>query len=460
MIRPHGALQGTLGFVSRRESCEEPSLGIESIHEDMRIWSTLLHRAQSACDHHGLDRAIGELVEQLGGEETLLVFTSFVDAARGLFSRLARRGGAGARIGLLTGGGAEATGLGRTSSTDILSRFSPLSQGLTSSPFPWHQRLQVLIATDCLSEGVDLHDCGRVVLADLPYTPLSVEQRIGRLLRAGGPHERVEVYVPRPSNWPDSLGMRRRLNQRLDIARESNLPFVGAEVLSSGERGPVRRSEDLLSSHDRLDRLASTITPIPLSSPDEDVCHVPSLGWIRVRPRSAGLPRGLFCVVARWVGERLHPVWLWRGREGEWRSGVRMGVELVVRLMDSDEEMEEISSPPAHLVEEASSHIRQISSTLRAAHAAPLPLSPQSAAVLIWERLLDHDPDLVRDEIFMQALLRPHPLGIERILQGYRDDEESSPAHMLQQLREILASTTHQEPSCHIEWLWGIWIEP
>ncbi len=154
-------------------------------------------------------------------DERLLVFTSYRRAAHALFERLRAILGPTARIGLLTGDRAEATGLGRVGGDELIRRFAP--EANHAGPLAGHQRIRLLVATDCIAEGTNLQDCGRVVLADLPYTPLGIEQRVGRLLRPGGPHAVVDVYLPRPQDWNDSLGMRRRLGAKLTAAHSAGV---------------------------------------------------------------------------------------------------------------------------------------------------------------------------------------------------------------------------------------------
>ena len=59
-------------------------------------------------------------------------------------------------------------------------------------------RIDILIATDVLSEGVDLHDANVVVHLDLPWPVARLEQRVGRLRRIGSPHIEVTRYAFQP----------------------------------------------------------------------------------------------------------------------------------------------------------------------------------------------------------------------------------------------------------------------
>ena len=54
-------------------------------------------------------------------------------------------------------------------------------------------RFDLLVSTDVLSEGQNLQQCGRVVNYDLPWNPMRIAQRNGRIDRIGSPHETIEI---------------------------------------------------------------------------------------------------------------------------------------------------------------------------------------------------------------------------------------------------------------------------
>ena len=93
---------------------------------------------------------------------------------------------------------------------DVLRAFAPRAQG---APLPaLALETNVLIATDLLSEGLNLQDAGRVIHYDLPWSPARLAQRVGRVDRAGSPHVRIETvtFLP-PPPLADALAMERRL---------------------------------------------------------------------------------------------------------------------------------------------------------------------------------------------------------------------------------------------------------
>ena len=140
-----------------------------------------------------------------------IVFTTSAETAFELASRLSWNG-----VGVVAAGrGRIATG--SASVQRVLDLFAPLARGASSAV---HRRLalDVLIATDVASEGLNLQDADAVVHYDLPWTPVRLAQRIGRTVRLGStlPHVRVSWFAP-------PLILERHLHLESRLARKAGL---------------------------------------------------------------------------------------------------------------------------------------------------------------------------------------------------------------------------------------------
>lgn len=133
--------------------------------------------------------ALDALLQSRRGAKTL-VFTSAVATA----GYLARRQG-WRRICAVTSRGARIAS-GPIHPDRALTLFAPQARGAT--PPPPRLQLDTLIATDLLSEGLNLQDADAVIHYDLPWTTLRLEQRLGRIARLGSRHGRVRVWWFRP----------------------------------------------------------------------------------------------------------------------------------------------------------------------------------------------------------------------------------------------------------------------
>jgi len=103
-----------------------------------------------------------------------------------------------------------------------------------------------LIATDLASEGLDLQDADAVVHYDLPWTPLRLEQRVGRIARLGSEHGRADVCWFAPT---ESIEDRLQLEIRIATKVGRQLQLGVAET---SRLGRARIVNDVLAARERL----------------------------------------------------------------------------------------------------------------------------------------------------------------------------------------------------------------
>lgn len=141
--------------------------------------------------------------------EGVLVFTEYRDTAEAIWQAL----GGQMPTGRIDGGGAW-LGQQVASRRTVVERFAPVSNGC---PEPrTRERVDVLVATDVLAEGVNLQDARHVVSYDLPWNPVRLLQRIGRIDRLGSPHDSICVHLFAPPTALDSqLALGRRLGSKM-----------------------------------------------------------------------------------------------------------------------------------------------------------------------------------------------------------------------------------------------------
>jgi superfamily II DNA or RNA helicase len=158
-----------------------------------------------------------------------------------------RRIGRDLRICALGARGARVAGgaLGRRLA---IARFAPIAN---HAPRPSDaQRIDLLITTDLLSEGVNLQDAVAVVHLDLPWTPARMEQRVGRVARLGSRHASIATYaLAPPASAEDLIGVERRLHEKIHEAGRL-IGLVGSIL-------PVRLSATIGSSGDELNHSAT-----------------------------------------------------------------------------------------------------------------------------------------------------------------------------------------------------------
>ncbi|MEU6227556.1 helicase-related protein [Streptomyces sp. NPDC047042] len=175
------------------------------------------------------DSKINVLVDLLRNQhpnEKVLIFTEYVDTATYIASALEEAGIE--HVGLASGGTDDPASLAR--------RFSPESNRLPGQDQPDQKPLadpiDVLVATDVLSEGQNLQDSHIVINYDLPWAIIRIIQRAGRVDRVGQKSDTVYVYLITHEKVEQQIRLRQRIKTRLGAAAEafgSDEQFFGGE---------------------------------------------------------------------------------------------------------------------------------------------------------------------------------------------------------------------------------------
>lgn len=192
----------------------------------------------------------------------VLVFTAFADTARYLHEHLDPWARKELKIhtALVCGDGGNAASLGRTDYDDILTNFSPIAKRRADqAPRFSNQReeIDLLIATDCISEGQNLQDCDLLVNYDIHWNPVRIIQRFGRIDRIGSRNDSVQLV----NFWPVAdldhyLGLKLRVEARMALA---DLAATQTDNLLDPGQLEELIKEDLLFRDRQLKRLKDEI---------------------------------------------------------------------------------------------------------------------------------------------------------------------------------------------------------
>ena len=171
-----------------------------------------------------------------------LVFTTYSDTAKYLYENLEEQAReAGVNMALVAGSAGNRAMVGSTRFEDILARFSPRSQLSSDSgptdrqPAEIEDEIDIVIATDCLSEGQNLQDCDLVVNYDIHWNPVRLMQRLGRIDRIGSTNHQVRMV----NFWPT-----KDLDRYLDLKNRVEARMMLADVAGTGADDPLALEED------------------------------------------------------------------------------------------------------------------------------------------------------------------------------------------------------------------------
>lgn len=152
----------------------------------------------------------------------LLIFTTYSDTAKYLYDSLSDyiRKDLSLNVALVSGSDTVSTYNNVNKFDDILENFSPYSK--LGEMRTGNDQIDILIATDCISEGQNLQDCDTVVNYDIHWNPVRLIQRFGRIDRIGSINDSIQMICFWPTEDLESyIQLRNRVEARMILADAS-----------------------------------------------------------------------------------------------------------------------------------------------------------------------------------------------------------------------------------------------
>lgn len=209
-------LNSTVFTDELRADLEQDNQTLEGLLEKFGAWD--------AAKDSKINALVDLIREQHPGEK-VLIFTEYKDTADYVAQTLEDAGVA--KVGLATGDSGDPAAIAR--------RFSPGSNKLPGGIAPDSvaaDGIDVLVATDVLSEGQNLQDAHIVVNYDLPWAIIKLIQRAGRVDRVGQKSDTVYVYLISHEKVEQQISLRKRIKERLESAAQafgSDEQFFGTD---------------------------------------------------------------------------------------------------------------------------------------------------------------------------------------------------------------------------------------
>ena len=180
---------------------------------------------------HIRDKALNPTKDKDGNpNRKLLIFTTFKDTAEYLYDNLSELTSELDLNMALVSGDMTRTTSGENKFNDILTNFAPRARGRSDEV---SDTIDLIIATDCISEGQNLQDCDTVLNYDIHWNPVRIIQRFGRIDRIGSNNVAVKMI----NYWPTEdmevyLRLRNRVESRMALA----------DATASGDDDPLNES--------------------------------------------------------------------------------------------------------------------------------------------------------------------------------------------------------------------------
>lgn len=183
------------------------------------------------------------------GNKKVLIFTAFADTAEYLYENIAPKAKKlGLNTALVTGNVEGRTTIPnfRAEMNHILSCFSPMSKDRDIVyPDDKNKNIDILIATDCISEGQNLQDCDCCINYDIHWNPVRIIQRFGRIDRIGSKNKVIQLV----NFWPD-LSLDEYINLKARVETRMRISVMTStgddDLLNPEEKGDLEYRKNQL----------------------------------------------------------------------------------------------------------------------------------------------------------------------------------------------------------------------
>lgn len=232
------------------------------------------------------------------GNKKVLLFTAFADTANYLYKHLSDDLlKSGIHSGKVTGKDAPKTTLKKGFDfQSILTLFSPVSKEKALVLPKEHGEIDLLIGTDCISEGQNLQDCDYLINYDIHWNPVRIIQRFGRIDRIGSPNESIQLV----NYWPnisldEYINLKERVENRMVIA---DVTATGDDNVLSAQANDVSyRKEQLRKLQDEVIELEDLKTGVNITDLGLNDFRMDLLNYIKSHGDLGHLPNGLHAIV-------------------------------------------------------------------------------------------------------------------------------------------------------------------
>ena len=235
------------------------------------------------------------------GNKKVLIFSAFSDTAEYLYDQVSKymKNNYGLDTAVITGsidGRTTVKGL-KATLNNVLTCFSPISKSRDVLMPGSTTDIDILIATDCISEGQNLQDCDYLVNYDIHWNPVRIIQRFGRIDRIGSRNQ----YIQLVNFWPDMtldeyINLKSRVETRMKI---SVMTSTGDDdLINPEEKGDLEyRKQQLKRLQEEVVDIEDMSTGISIMDLGLNEFRLDLLEYIKTHDDLSKKPKGLHAVV-------------------------------------------------------------------------------------------------------------------------------------------------------------------
>ncbi|NLW33721.1 MAG: DEAD/DEAH box helicase family protein [Fibrobacter sp.] len=249
---------------------------------------------------HLIQHAVSKIKAPINNNnKKVIVFTAFADTANYLYANLSEflLKECAVHSGRVTGKDIPKNTLKKGYDfQQILTMFSPRSKEKALIMPQEKGEIDILIATDCISEGQNLQDCDYLINYDIHWNPVRIIQRFGRIDRIGSTNDVVQLV----NYWPDIsldeyINLKERVENRMVIV---DVTATGDDNVLSGRATDISyRKEQLRRLQEEVIELEDLKTGVNITDLGLNDFRMDLLGYIKENGDLAGVPSGMHAVV-------------------------------------------------------------------------------------------------------------------------------------------------------------------
>lgn len=235
------------------------------------------------------------------GNKKVIIFSAFSDTAEYLYEHVSTyvKEKYGLHTAVITGSIDGKTTIKGFKATlnNVLTCFSPISKGRDVLMPNSSTEIDILIATDCISEGQNLQDCDYLVNYDIHWNPVRIIQRFGRIDRIGSKNN----YIQLVNFWPDMdldeyINLKSRVETRMKI---SVMTSTGDDdLINPEEKGDLEyRKQQLKRLQEEVVDIEDMSTGISIMDLGLNEFRLDLLEYVKTHPDLEKKPKGMHAVV-------------------------------------------------------------------------------------------------------------------------------------------------------------------
>lgn len=278
----------------------------EDLEEDLKIINQLMDKVNLITP--ALDLKLQTLIKSIESKiknplnpdnKKVIIFTAFADTADYLYENISKhfKGKSNIDSALITGSRRVATT--KTIPTELnalLTCFSPKSKGKDLLYPTINEEIDILIATDCISEGQNLQDCDYLINYDIHWNPVRIIQRFGRIDRIGSINDTITLV----NFWPDItldsyINLKQRVEDRMMISDMAST--ADDNILKENQKDLEYRKLQLQKLQDEVADLEDLREGIDITDLGLNDFRIDLSNFIKEYGEMSDIPEGIHAVV-------------------------------------------------------------------------------------------------------------------------------------------------------------------